>query len=76
VGVGWDLTMMGLGKHLSTGAAVDPKAGAAWPATEEGKVFVRRSSDAWGQASTAAGTDEAAARAAANRTTAFYTGAS
>jgi uncharacterized protein YndB with AHSA1/START domain len=76
VGVGWDLTMMGLAKHLSTGAAMDPKVGAAWPTTEEGKVFVGRSSDAWGQASTAAGTDEAAARAAANRTTAFYTGES
>lgn len=76
VGVGWDLIIMGLGKHLSTGAAMDPKAGAAWPATEEGKVFVGRSSDAWGQASIAAGTDEANARAAAGRTTAFYTGAS
>ena len=76
VGVGWDLTMMGLGRYLSTGAAVDPKVGAAWPTTEEGKGFVRRSSDAWGQASIAAGADEAAARAAASRTTAFYTGAS
>ncbi len=76
VGVGWDLTMMGLGKHLSTGAAMDPKVGAAWPTTDEGKAFVRQSSDAWGQASIASGTDEAAARTAAGRTTAFYTGAS
>jgi uncharacterized protein YndB with AHSA1/START domain len=45
VGVGWDLTMMGLGRHLSTGDAVDPKEAAAWPASEEGKGFVCRSSD-------------------------------
>src|SRR4030095_936414 len=25
VGVGWDLTMLGLGRHLETGEAVDPK---------------------------------------------------
>ncbi len=76
VGVGWDLTMLGLGKHLSTGTAVDPKEGAAWPTSEEGKDFVRQSSDEWGRASIAAGTDEASARSAASRTTAFYTGGS
>jgi uncharacterized protein YndB with AHSA1/START domain len=74
VGVGWDLTMMGLGLHLSTGASVDPKEAAAWPASEEGKDFIRRSSDEWGQASIAAGTDETAAREAASHTTAFYGG--
>jgi uncharacterized protein YndB with AHSA1/START domain len=74
VGVGWDLTMMGLGRHLSTGAAADPKEAAGWPASEEGKDFVRRSSDGWCQASISAGTDEASARSAATRTTAFYTG--
>ena len=35
---------------------------------------MRRSSEAWGRASIAGGTDEAAALAAAARTTAFYTG--
>lgn len=74
VGVGWDLTMIGLGRHLLTGAAVDPKDAAAWQASEEGKDFVRRSSDEWGQASIAAGADETAARSAASRTTAFYGG--
>lgn len=74
VGVGWDLTLMGLGRHLSTGAAVDPKEAATWPTSEEGKDFVGRSSGEWGQASISAGTDEASARTAAGRTTAFYTG--
>jgi len=74
VGVGWDLTFMGLGRHLSTGATLDPKEGAAWPTTDEGKAFVRGSSDDWCRASIAAGTDEAAARSAASNTAKFYTG--
>jgi len=76
VGVGWDLAMIGLGRHLETGATVDPKQAAEWPTTEDGKDFVSRSSDEWGRASIAAGTPEAEAREAAGRTTAFYTGQS
>jgi uncharacterized protein YndB with AHSA1/START domain len=76
VGVGWDLAMLGLGRHLETGAAVDPQQAAEWPTTEVGKDFVSRSSDEWSRASIAAGTQEAAAREAAERTTAFYTGQS
>jgi uncharacterized protein YndB with AHSA1/START domain len=76
VGVGWDLAMLGLGRHLETGATLDPKQGAEWPTTEDGKEFVRSSSDDWYRASTAAGTPEQAAREAAERTTAFYTGQS
>jgi uncharacterized protein YndB with AHSA1/START domain len=75
VGVGWDLTMLGLGRHLE-GATVDPKQAAEWPTTEAGKNFVSRSSDEWCRASIVAGTPEAAAREAAGRTTAFYTGQS
>jgi uncharacterized protein YndB with AHSA1/START domain len=74
VGVGWDLTLMALGRHVSTGAAVDPKTAEAWPTSEEGKAFVGGSSEGWGRASIAAGTDEASALTAAGRTTAFYTG--
>ncbi|WP_088348866.1 MULTISPECIES: SRPBCC family protein [Rhodomicrobium] len=76
VGVGWDLAIMGLGKHLEGGAGVDPEQAAAWGGSEEGKAFMRASSEDWRQASIAAGTDEAAATAAAARTTAFYTGES
>jgi uncharacterized protein YndB with AHSA1/START domain len=74
-GVGWDLTLVGLGRHLSTGIAADRKEAAAWLVSEEGKDFVRQSSEAWGQASIAAGTDQAAAQDQARRTTAFYLGA-
>ena len=76
VGVGWDLALMGLGRHLSAGASVDPQEAAAWLASEEGKDFVRQSSAAWCQASLSTGVDEAAARVAASRTVAAYTGAS
>jgi uncharacterized protein YndB with AHSA1/START domain len=74
VGVGWELAMLGLSRHLETGAAADAKEAAVWPTTEQGKDFVSRSSDEWRRASVAAGTPAAAAREAASRTTAFYTG--
>jgi uncharacterized protein YndB with AHSA1/START domain len=73
-GVGWDLGLLALGRHLETGATLDLKEGEQWPTTEEGKDFVSRSSDEWCRASIADGTPETAAREAAGRTTAFYTG--
>lgn len=74
VGVGWDMTLMGLANHVATGAAVERDEAFAWMVSEQGRAFARTSSERWGAASIAAGTDEAAARAAAARTTAFYTG--
>jgi len=74
VGVGWDLALMGLARHLASRAAVDRSEAAAWSASEEGKDFIRRTSEEWGRASIGAGTEESAARAAAARTTAFYCG--
>ncbi len=74
VGIGWDMAiLMGLAQHLATGAAVDPQEAQAWMMSEDGKRFVTLSSDAWYEASVAAGTDPAEARAAADRTTAAYT---
>jgi uncharacterized protein YndB with AHSA1/START domain len=74
VGVGWDLAMFGLGRHLENGAAMDRKQATIWPMSQEGREFVSRSSDGWCHASIAAGTPESAAREAAGRTTEFYTG--
>jgi uncharacterized protein YndB with AHSA1/START domain len=74
VGVGWDLALAGLGLHLATGEANDPAAFAAWTTSPEGVEFVTRSSRGWADASIAAGTGAAEARAAEARTTAFYTG--
>ncbi len=73
VGIGWDMALFGLDQHFSPAPAVVPETAEAWVASEEGKDFARRSSDAWCDASIALGTDAAAARAAADRVTAFYT---
>jgi len=74
VGVGWDLTLLGLAWHLESGGTIGSKQGMAWLGTPEGKDFVRRTSDDWGRASIDSGTDATAARAAAERTRAAYTG--
>src|SRR5215472_18538477 len=73
VGVGWDMGFVGLAIHLSSGQAVAPEEGMAWAASAEGRQFMSLASQRWCDASIAAGTDEAGARAAANRTTAAYT---
>lgn len=75
VGVGWDMALMGLDQHVTSGQAVDPAAAAAWIGSSEGRQFAALSSQSWYEASVADGADEASARAAADRTTAAYTGA-
>jgi uncharacterized protein YndB with AHSA1/START domain len=74
VGVGWDLALVGLARHMSGGAPMDPQQGAAWVGSDEGREFISLSSEQWCQASVVAGTPVAAAQAAAQRTAAFYTG--
>jgi len=74
VGVGWDLALLGLTRHLSTGAAVDPQTATTFPASEEGRRFIGESSRGWCEAAIAAGADAAEATAAAERTFAFFTG--
>lgn len=75
-GVGWELGLLGLGLHLDSGEGVDPEQAAAWQESAEAVRFMALSSERWGEANAAAGTDPAAAQAAAERTTAFYTGGS
>lgn len=74
VGVGWEMALMSLGRHLATGASADPASAAAWSASEAGKAFMRASGEDWGRAAIADGADPHWARAAAARTTAFYLG--
>ncbi|RYU10977.1 SRPBCC family protein [Nocardioides iriomotensis] len=74
VGVGWDMTLMGLHAHVVSGEANDPSAFEAWGTSDEGKAYVTRSSELWGQADAADGTDPAVAQARAERTAAFYRG--
>ena len=74
VGVGWDLSLYGLGEHLRTAASLDPAEVEAWSLSPEGIEFITGASDEWAVAAIADGDDPDAAGAAAARTTAFYTG--
>jgi uncharacterized protein YndB with AHSA1/START domain len=75
VGIGWELGLMGLGRHLAGEQELDPATAQAWAVSEEGRRFIADCSERWGMAAEAAGTDGATARDWAARTTAFYTGA-
>ena len=73
VGVGWEMGLLGMELHLSR--PNEPKLDAAtFHTTRDGKALLNASSAAWGRADEAAGTDADVARAAAERTAAFYTG--
>lgn len=74
VGIGWDLALLGLGLHLESGEQVDPAGFQEWSMSTDGLDFVRASSARWGEADIASGEDPEQARAAAERTAAFYTG--
>ena len=75
VGVGWELGFMGLAIHLGQPTAPKPDE-AAFAASRDGKAFITGSSEGWRRAAVAVGTNPDVARAAARRTTAFYTGES
>ena len=73
VGVGWELGLMGLSLHIAHPDEPMPDE-TAFAASPDGRAIIQGSSDRWGQAAVANGTDPEAASAAAMRTTAFYTG--
>jgi uncharacterized protein YndB with AHSA1/START domain len=76
VGIGWDGALVGLTLHVESGGELPDRAAAeAWQTSEEGRRFSALASERWTEASIAAGTDEAEARAAGRRVTDFYTGA-
>ena len=74
-GVGWEMSFLGLALHLAQPNAPRPDE-AAFAISPDGKAFITGSSEGWERAAVAAGTEPEAARAAARRTTAFYTGES
>jgi uncharacterized protein YndB with AHSA1/START domain len=73
-GVGWDLSFLGLGLHLASGAEKPPETDPAWMATDEAKAFMRGSAEAWAEAHIASGEDAGVARGMAANTAKFYTG--
>jgi uncharacterized protein YndB with AHSA1/START domain len=74
VGVGWDLSLVGLGEHLAKTPGFGRAKGMEWMVSEDGKTFIRGSSDGWLVASISAGADADWARKAAANTSGFYTG--
>jgi uncharacterized protein YndB with AHSA1/START domain len=70
VGVGWDLALLGLLRHL--GGGIDEADREAWGNSPEARTFMTASSDAWGAANEAAGATSEEAAAAVRETTAFY----
>ncbi|WP_211978394.1 SRPBCC domain-containing protein [Brevibacterium sp. W7.2] len=71
-GVGWDLSFLGLALYLES-RSDEPRDAATFDA-EPAHDFIRIVSDRWAEASRLAGTPADEARAAAERTTAFYLG--
>ncbi len=75
-GIGWDMALWGLAHHLDDpDTTMNPENAAAWVASDEGKEFLKMSSDAWADADIAHGTDPERARRLADSTYAAYTGA-
>ena len=73
VGVGWEMAFLGLALHVANPSAPKPDE-EEFATSTEGRAFITGSSEGWAQAAIAAGTVPEVARAAAGRTTAFYTG--
>ncbi len=73
VGVGWELALLALARHLAGEPKLDEE---AFVTSSEGRTLITGASEGWGQASLASGIDAAEAEAATRRTTAFYTGVS
>ena len=72
-GVGFEMGLLGLYMHLTDPDQPKPDP-MEFAMSADGKALLTGSSQAWGDADLAAGTDPALARAAAARTAAFYTG--
>ena len=75
VGVGWDLSFMGLARHLAAPAAPQPaEMVEGWFASDEAKAMIRTTSDAWGQADMGGGAEPDEAMARAELTRKFFSG--
>ena len=70
VGIGWDLSLIALERHLAGKAFTE----AEFSASEGGKRFIRGAGEGWRDADIASGEDAAAATQRAERTIGFYSG--
>lgn len=75
VGVGWDLSFMGLARHLAEPEAkVAQEAVEGWFGSDEAKGMIRSASSGWGNADIAGGENRDDALARAELTRKFYSG--
>lgn len=75
VGIGWELGLMGLDRHLSDPSAErPPEADETWFGSPPAKQFIRASAAGWGQADIVGGADKEHAVEVAERTRKFYSG--
>lgn len=75
IGVGWDLALLGLARHLGEPGACDlTQTVQEWILSDEGRTYVRQSASAWGEAAAAAGQNRLLALEAAARAALVYAG--
>lgn len=75
VGIGWELGLMGMDRHLADlSAERPPEADQTWFGSPPAKQFIRASAAAWAQADIAGGADKDKAVEVAERTRKFYSG--
>lgn len=75
VGIGWELSLLGLYLYLShPGSGKPPESDPAWAESEEARRFMRASGDGWGAAEIANGEDAPTALRRAAKTKKFYCG--
>lgn len=72
-GVGWEMGLIGLAMYLADPDVPKPDP-IEFATSPDGRALLAGSSEAWGEVAIAGGADPEAARAAARRTTGFYTG--
>jgi uncharacterized protein YndB with AHSA1/START domain len=75
VGIGWELGLMGLDRHLSDPSATrPPESDESWFGSPPAKQFIRASAEGWGNADVAGGAEKEHALAVAETTRKFYSG--
>jgi uncharacterized protein YndB with AHSA1/START domain len=73
-GIGWDISLLALALHLAGDGRAEPAAMERFTTSDEGAALFRRAGDGWARAHAASGADPDVARAAVERTLAFYAG--